>query len=888
MEGNAVKDAASVIIDEPSPSLSPGQRLNQYLVVRRIGHGGMGEVYLARDTRLGREVAIKILPSLFARDPGRLRRFEQEARATSALNHPNILTVYDIGTHIDSPYVVSELLEGETLREAIGATALSQARAVDHALQITRGLAAAHEKGIVHRDLKPENLFITRDGRVKILDFGLAKISPLHPGVTQTETPTASFDTQTESGLILGTAGYMSPEQVRGEKVDHRSDIFSFGAVLYEMLSGKRAFDRETMAETMAAILKEEPEELSAINPRISPQLEKIVRRCLEKSPARRFYSAHDLGFAIEEFSDISGSTKGVAPLTARTGKRRYIPVVVSLVLLLVGIASGLLIAGRRGPSTPPSFQRLTFGRGFIPAARFAPDGQTVVYSAEWDGKPPELYETSAESTESRRLGIPNADLLAISTTGEMAISLAPQLGIHSYFRMGTLARVPLTGGTPRQVLEGVSYADWSPDGKNLAVVRVLDGRYHLEFPIGHELYEAGLILSPRVSPQGNLVAFFEYTTTQDFVTVNFIDLAGKKTTLSRGWGDWDFLAWLPEGDGLLFGASQTGTLSAIYAVDLAGRQRLVLPAPGTVEVRDISRSGRILLTRVDIRDVTIGVPPGEQTERNLSWLDGDRASDLSADGKKLLIGMFAEAGKATHAVYLRKTDGSPAVRLGEGDAMSLSADGKWALATLRGTPLQLLALPTGAGEVKRFKVDRFEKINWANWFHDGNRILLSATEAGHGFRLYILDVASSEANPITPEGVQLDGYSNALSPDGQQIAAVGSDGRLALYPVGEGKPKPIPGIEPGERMSGWNADGRSLYVYRRGELPVQVFRIEVATGHRELWKKLMPSDPAGVGTIEALHVTPDGRSYCYTYAQTLSELYLVDGLKYDSGLLSH
>src|SRR3989449_9431593 len=300
-------------------TLTPNTRLGPYEIRAQIGEGGMGEVYRARDTKLGRDVAIKVLPAAFSADAERLRRFEQEAQAAGALNHPNILVIFHIGTHGGAPYIVSELLEGETLRDRMAGAALPQRKALDYALQIARGLAAAHEKGIVHRDLKPDNVFITSNGRVKILDFGLAKLTgPPDGAESQTEVPTRKVNT--DPGTVMGTVGYMSPEQLKGQRVDHRSDIFSFGAVLYEMLSGKRAFRGDSMAETMSAILREDPPDLSETNKTVSPALERVVRHCLEKNPAERFHSARDLAFAIESLSGsatISGQTATMPIVTA-------------------------------------------------------------------------------------------------------------------------------------------------------------------------------------------------------------------------------------------------------------------------------------------------------------------------------------------------------------------------------------------------------------------------------------------------------------------------------------------------------------------------------------------------------------------------------------------
>src|SRR5580698_4690143 len=319
-------------------NLAAGTKLGPYEIVSLLGAGGMGEVYRARDSRLRRDVAVKVLPQTLSLDADRLRRFEQEALATAALNHPNILAVFDIGTHEGSPYVVSELLEGETLRERMNGGAIATRKALDFALQIAHGLAAAHEKGIIHRDLKPENLFLTKDGRLKILDFGLAKLTQADPGSSShTAMATATHGTPhaTEAGVVMGTAGYMSPEQVRGLALDTRSDIFSFGAILYEMLSGKRAFHGDTPADTMSSILKEDPPDLSATNRNVSPALERIVQHCLEKSPEARFHSASDIAFDLEHLSGISGTTARVAALAATPPRGK----------LVLALASGLAIA---------------------------------------------------------------------------------------------------------------------------------------------------------------------------------------------------------------------------------------------------------------------------------------------------------------------------------------------------------------------------------------------------------------------------------------------------------------------------------------------------------------------------------------------------------------
>ena len=460
-------------------SLTQRTRIGPYEIVAPIGAGGMGEVYRATDARLGRDVAIKVLPASLATDEDRLRRFEQEARAIGALNHPNILAVYDIGSHEGAPYVVSELLDGDTLRSRIGTSPLPHRKAIDYASQIANGLAAAHDKGIVHRDLKPDNIFVTRDGRVKILDFGLAKLTQTGRTIEAETALLAHAPPLTSAGTVLGTVGYMSPEQVRGQPVDHRSDIFSFGVVLYEMLTGRRAFHGDSAVETMNAILKEDPAPAGDGGRPVPPALDRIVLHCLEKNPEERFQSARDVAFDIESLSGLSSQVVVDSPLPRR---RRWLRLVAIAALAAAGCAA-LFVAGRStARATAPTFEPLTFRRGSITFARFAPDGRTILYAANFEGGPLEIYSTQPGSPESRSLGL-KADLQAVSRHGEMAILL------ERPGRDPVLARLPIGGGAPREVLENVRSADWAPDGDSLAVVRTGGGRDTLEFPIGRVLY---------------------------------------------------------------------------------------------------------------------------------------------------------------------------------------------------------------------------------------------------------------------------------------------------------------------------------------------------------------------------------------------------------------
>lgn len=857
--------------------------ISHYRIINKLGAGGMGEVYRALDTRLDRAVAIKVLPAEFTNDADRLRRFEQEARATSALSHPNILTLYDIGNQDGAPFIVMELLEGEELRAQLNDGPLPVRTALEYAQQIAAGLAAAHEKGLTHRDLKPENLFVTKDGRVKILDFGLAKLRS--PRKVSADSDVATQKQLTNPGTVMGTVAYMSPEQVRGEEVDHRSDIFSFGLILYEMLRGERAFQRETMAETMTAILKDDMPELGETNAKISPQLERLVQRCLEKRPERRFQSASDLGFALESLSGVSGASNpeaasAPAPVVSAPVSRRLSPALagIGFALLVMGAVAGIF-AGKPFWKTPtPSYQRLTFNRGTIWNARFAPEGQSVVYSARWNGNPLDIFTVRAGKAESRSLKLENADLLAISATNEMAV-LHNRQSIGLFRSRGTLARMPIDGGAARDLLEDVQEADWSPDGTELAVVRWVNGQSQLEYPIGKVLYKsAGHLNHPRISPKGDRVAFMDHPSqfnTRGWVVV--VDLAGKKTVMSSEMANQEGLAWTPAGDEVWFTATRKGEADALYAVSLSGQERLVLRTTSRLMLHDISRDGRVLLTSYSNSTTLVSQPPGESKERDLSWLDQGSLSDLSPDGRTILIDYTGEGSGTNGATYLRKTDGSPAVRLGAGIGARLSPDGKRALA-VRFTPPQLALLPTGAGEERVLERGPIEQYAWgAIWVPDGKRVAFLGREPGHDWRCYIQSIEGGPPRPITPEGTT---EWMLISPDGGSLIASDAQGQRSFYPVEGGAPQPILHLEIADAIIGWSGAGRSLYIANVNEMPIRVYRFDPANGRKELLKEITPADPAGIFGYHYVFLTPDGKGYAYSVSRMLSDLYVVEGLK--------
>jgi serine/threonine protein kinase len=830
----------------------------------------MGEVYRAVDPRLRREVAIKILPTGLAGDAARLRRFEQEALAAASLNHPNILAVYDIGVHDDAPYIVSELLEGGTLRQTLSSGASPVRKVLDYAVQIANGLAAAHDKGIVHRDLKPENLFVTRDGRVKILDFGLAKLTQKESAPSHvTNLLTAAPDT--EPGMIVGTVGYMSPEQVRGEQADHRSDIFSFALVLYELLAGRRAFAAPSAIETMNAILTLDPPDLVRPDGIVPPALDRVIRRCLEKSPEQRFQSARDLAFNLQALSSDSDARIATPPTAAtrlsRSRSRALAAVVIGL-LVVVAAGAGFLTASRLAQSPLPTYTRLTFRRGTVRSARFAPDGQTVVYSAAWQGQPVELFSTLPGSSQPRGLGS-GLTILSMSSSGEMALRLAN----------GTLARAPLAGGAPREIVEGVTHADWSPDAQTLAIVRAAGGRTRLEFPAGTVLYEtAGQISNIAVAPDAASIAFVESPPgIGPMLSVRIVDRRQAHKTLSDGWRSVQGMAWSSRGDEVWFAASKSSNgAGAVFGVTPNGRIREVVKLPGEVALYDVRRDGKVLLGRVDSRLEASGLAPGDARERDISWFDFNGLSDLSADGRTIVI---TEDGANGLKVYVRKFDGSPAVELGEGGSFGFSPDERSMLVQTMNPP-GLGVLPVGPGEPRYIPHQGFDGYLWANWFPDGKRILFAGSETGHRLRLYVENLDGSGRRAIAPEGTFIITGSHAIAPDGTRVAAV-ERGQVMLYPVDDGgAPVPVPGLARGDVPSRWSPDGRFLYVYRQDELPTRVYRVDVATGRKELWRTIGPSDPAGVTGLGHLIFTHDGGAYIYNYSRVLSDLYMVEGMK--------
>lgn len=847
-------------------SLALGTRIGPYLIQARIGAGGMGEVFQARDTRLDRQVAIKVLLPAFATDQERLLRFEREARVVAQLNHPGIIHVYDTGLHEGMPYLVMELLEGKTLRGCLQEGPLLPKKATEIALQMAKGLAAAHEKGLTHRDLKPENIFLTLDNRVKILDFGLAKLRPSQEeelDLTQAGTDPVL---ETRVGVVVGTVGYMSPEQVGGRPVDPRSDIFALGVILWEMLSGRRPFQRDSAVETMHAILKVDPDS-SELGPGLSPTLERTLMRCLQKNPQHRFQSAADLAFDLENNTQTSAAGLSGA---IRTRPSRPFPwkkgAGIALVLALLG--ASLWGGWTLHHQAPPTVQRLSYQNGIIQNARFAGDSQTYVFAHRKGGQPSALYVGRVDGTGVRPLDAPKGSkILAVSSLGEMALLLPG----------GILARAALAGSAPREILEGVLDADWSPDGQELAVLRSLpSGQKRLEFPIGQTLFqtEGGLPLleQVRVSPLGDLVAFTHHPGAGQG-ELCIADRAGRRKVLVQG--NPDTLAWAPDGKSIIYTARMLEDRYELRRVSLSGQSRTIYPIMGRLDIQDVSRDGRVLLKQSISKQSLRAHREEDGGERDLAWLQTSTVADLSRDGRRLLFGELHE-GSGPGGAYLRDLVGGEPIRLGDGDPLALSPDGKWALVASISPGSNWVLMPTGPGNPRVLPMEGL-RGEWGIFLPDGKGLLMGAV-GPKGFGYHFLDFSSWKLREWGSEAAEA--AIGLVSPDSRRVALGPVQGCLELRSIEGHKLKSLPGLKETDIPVQWHADGRSIFLANTHTLPAQIHRLDLATGRRTLWKEITPPNPEEVLAISYLALSPSGTNYAYSYHRTLAtDLYLMDGV---------
>jgi Tol biopolymer transport system component len=649
------------------------------------------------------------------------------------------------------------------------------------------------------------------------------------------------------------------------------------------MISGKRAFHGETAADTMSAILNGDPPDLTETNRNVPPGLERIVRHCLEKSPTQRFHSAGDLAFDLEALTDVSSTSKSGAQAAAQQARsdnsRRKLAVAAGAIAVAAAMLGAGWWLGRSSVVfSSPEYQQVTFRTGSIGNARFTPDG-SVVYDAAWDGGANQLYLARTDENGSRELGLKDATLLAISKSGELAIRLNT-VGYGGYARAGTMARVPLSGGTPREMLDNVQDADWAPDGASMAVVRFVPENAHwrLEYPVGKVLFDTiNWIGQPKISADGKRVAFADHENTggDDEGSIAVINPDGKETKLSSGWSSLEGIVWSPAGDEVWFSGTKNGSAQNLRGVTLSGKLRTIANVPGGMWLQDIRNGVALTIThqqRVGIR----GLAPGAKEEVELGWFGWAIPRDLSRDGKKVLFEEEGEGGGPNYTVFLRDTDGSPPVRIGEGAGEAISPDGKWVI-TQPAKQGALSLVPTGAGEARQLTHDNIS-YHSVQYLPDGKQVIATGIESGRGVRDYLIDVSNGNSKPITPEGL----YGSHLSPDGRNVAVIGPDGKWGVWPLDGSGLRPIPELAGKYYVTGWTPDGASLYVFSslQRETTAKAYKVNVTTGKMEYWKTFGEGIPAGVTSVGGPRFSVDGSAYAYVYVQVLSEAYVIKGLK--------
>jgi Tol biopolymer transport system component len=819
-------------------------------------------VYLAQDVRHDRKVAIKVLHPELSAVIG-AERFLAEIKTTAALQHPHILPLFDSGTADGLLFYVMPFVDGETLRARLAREKqLPIADAVRVTREVANALDYAHRRGIIHRDIKPENILL-HEGQALVADFGIALA-----------VQSAGGQRMTQTGLSLGTPQYMSPEQAMGEReIGARSDVYSLGAVAYEMLVGEPPFVGPTTQAVFAKVMTEDARPLIPQRRSVPPEVEGAVLRALEKLPADRFGSAAEFGAALERPLPAAAGRARAAHPSTRPAWQSYAPWALGVIAaLVIGYVAGRGTVGDDGSDV--AYAQKTFADYAIYNARFSPDGQTIVYSGTPEGLVPELFVVRPDYPEPQPLGLEESHLLSISSRGELAVLVRAKLVAHRLM-LGTLARMPLGGGAPRELVDGVREATWSPDGSELAVIRQVGANDRLEYPVGKVLVEVpGYLSDPTFSRDGKHIAFAEHPLRYDNRgAIAVVDLSGKKTVLTpKEFSGIEGTAWSASGDEIFFSARDVSHQMVVQAVSLDGDLRVALNGAGDLTVQDVASNGQLLLTRESQLQTVFVRGPGQAEARDVGWLDYTFHPALSPDGSMIAFGDASAAAGINYSVLLRKTDGGRAARLGEGWPAEFSRDGKWLLSVVPTTPAKIMIYPSGAGTERVVPSGSLEGISHAAWGPGEQSVIACGNEKDKPPACYIVDL---EGGP--PRAAPFEGWGLA-SPDGTMFVAQKLGGPAALHAVAGGVARPVPGFEDGDIALRWSPDSRALWVRQTGSFRVE--RLDIATGGRTLLIDIpMPSGSA-IRSVGTLRLADDPSVYAYQLATKTSQLFTVEGVR--------
>jgi serine/threonine protein kinase len=852
--------------------LSAGTRIGPYEIARKIGAGGMGVVYRAKDTRLDRSVAIKVLPEALHADGDRLRRFEQEARTIGALNHPNLVTLHDVGREAGAPYLVYELLEGQSLRALLQAGPLEVREATRIAAEIARGLAAAHGAGVIHRDVKPDNVFVTGDGRVKILDFGIAKLRRDEPADVA-NAPTLGGTAATGTGVVIGTPGYMAPEQLASSEVDARTDVFALGVVLFEMLVGKRPFAADTGIEESYAIVKTAPPALPASVP---PHLGRIVERCLEKRREARFQSAADLAFALETDDDAP------ATVPAKRAPRRKIPIlpITGAAIVLAALATTVwLVRARANVHWPelveggPIYTRVTYHSEPKWFARFWPDGKSVVYSRRDKSDEYSLMRATLGRPSAAQVPEVNGRLLDVSSTGELALRRrqpdAPG---------GVLVTMSEGAGAAKELAQNVHDAAYVRD--QLAIVRDPGAGMAIELPIGTTIVpsDGRALDSLRASHDATMLAVVARPIVADTRgTVVIYDLAGHELARSQAHTEIGGLAWSPD-DREVWVSTELG----LQALDLSGHERVLLRTATDLFVRDVLPDGRVLAVMRDAR-MRAFVRHGDPAN-DVGWRDSAVVKALSRDGSTiaLLSGDGANQTAEGYELFIRRSNPATPISIDHGMQIALTSNGELAVVLRNGKREPIGVVPTVAragtpralatGPIDRIVLGVAPEIS-----ADDKRVVVLGAARDKPPRLWAIPLEGGEPTPIGPDRVDIPTDDNkahfqfAVSPDGSRIALPAQKGVMLVNADGSGEVALT--SDHGETPLGFSTDSKALFVWRTKGWPRPIVRVELDGGARS---ELMPFAPEGPPDVADVAVDGTGQTIAYSWIENDSDLFVL------------